>query len=121
MDKDGKGFITTAEAKAFRMEKFDELDTNKTGYLSKKELKAKHDGKKGGCKNKNCKKREERMDKAFAELDTNKDGKISRAEFETAGEKKIAKMDKNNDGKITEKEFYSARKKSGKKHCNCGK
>ena len=44
-DKDGDGKISRAEAVALRRiaKHFDEIDTNKDGFVTKEELKARHD------------------------------------------------------------------------------
>lgn len=92
LDVNGDGIVDRKEAAARPRlaEKFDELDKNKDGKLSKEEM-PRHGDRKHGRNGR----------EAMAKLDADKDGRISRAEA-TAGEGKLASrfddMDANKDG-----------------------
>ena len=97
LDSNGDGSVDRAEAaKHPRLAgKFDELDKNKDGKLTKEEMPQRHDRGHG--------KRGHGPREAMVKLDTDKDGRISRTEA-TAGEGKMAsrfdQMDANKDGFI---------------------
>ncbi len=99
LDSNGDGSVDRAEAAKYpRLAgKFDELDKNKDGKLSKEEM-PRHGDRKHGRDGHGEGRRE-----AMAKLDTDKDGRISRAES-AAGEGKLAsrfdEMDANKDGFI---------------------
>lgn len=101
LDSNGDGSVDRAEAaKHPRLAgKFDQLDKNKDGKLSKEEMPRHGDGKHGRDGHGGHEGRRE----AMAKLDTDKDGRISRAEA-AAGEGKLAsrfdEMDANKDGFI---------------------
>lgn len=91
-DANGDGLITKAEAAKFPKlaEKFDQLDKNKDGKLSRDELPMRRTGMRGHRD-------------GMQALDVDKDGRISRAEMQ-AGEKaraeRFERMDVNKDGYI---------------------
>lgn len=99
-DANGDGVITKAEAAKFPRfaEKFDQLDKNKDGKLSRDELPARRHGMRGreggGMRGHGG---------GMHGLDADKDGRISRAEMQ-AGEKlrteRFERMDVNKDGYI---------------------
>jgi Ca2+-binding EF-hand superfamily protein len=91
-------------------EKFDQIDTNKDGQLSRDELKAwkkahKHAHRKGAD-------RQARAAERFKHADTNGDGKISRAEAAQNAPrlaKKFDAIDANKDGQLTQEELRAYR------------
>lgn len=97
LDSNGDGSVDRTEAaKHSRLAgKFDELDKNKDGKLTKDEMPARHD--------RGHDKRGHDPREAMSRLDTDKDGRISRAEA-TAAEGKMAsrfdQMDANKDGYV---------------------
>lgn len=100
LDSNGDGSVDRAEAaKHPRLAgKFDELDKNKDGKLSKEEMPRHGDRRHGGDGHGP---RGEGRREAMAKLDTDKDGRISRTEA-AGGEGKLAsrfdEMDANKDG-----------------------
>lgn len=102
LDSNGDGSVDRAEAaKHPRLAgKFDELDKNKDGKLSKEEM-PRHGDREHGRDGRGA--HGEGRREAMAKLDTDKDGRISRAEA-AAGEGKLAprfdEMDANKDGFI---------------------
>lgn len=97
LDKDGDGLISHDEAQAApRLAKhFDEIDTNKNGFLSKDELVAA---------------RTRMKDAIFARIDTDADGRISRDE--AAPFPRLARhfnhIDADKDGYLTKNELRAA-------------
>jgi len=112
LDANSDGSIDRAEAaKSPRLlERFDAIDTNKDGKLSKEEMprRGDHAGKRGP--------RDGGPREAMAKLDADKDGRISRAES-AAGEGRFAtrfdEMDANKDGYVdrTDHELRSKQRK----------
>jgi len=139
LDEDGNGSISKAEAAGTRLaERFDSIDANKDGSLTKAELKAAHGGK-----------RHRSPEQRFAKLDANGDGSVTLAEMKAAHakheqrraergessdkskrkgddakrdrprptpEQRFAKLDANGDGGVTLAEMKAAHaKRDGKK------
>jgi Ca2+-binding EF-hand superfamily protein len=114
-DADGNGTLSRAEVEKSMprlAEKFDQVDTNKDGQLSRDEMKAwkkthKHAHKKGNKADRQAKAAER-----FKHADTNGDGKISRAEAEKNAPrlaKKFDAIDANKDGQLTQEELRAYR------------
>lgn len=90
-DKNGDGFIDRAEAQAMQEKRFDEMDTNHDGKLSKEEIMAcKHMGK-GSMHDKGT--------QAFLNADKDHDGTLDREEA-----KKLPRVFKNFDAIDTDKD-----------------
>jgi len=114
-DADGNGTLSRAEVEKSMprlAEKFDQIDTNKDGQLSRDEMKAwkkthKHAHKKG-----NKADYQARAAERFKHADTDGDGAISRAEAEKHAPrlaKKFDQIDSNKDGKLTQDELRAYR------------
>ena len=119
-DADGNGTLSRAEVDKSMPRlagKFDEIDTNKDGQLSRDEMKAwkkthKHAHKKG-----NKADRQARAAERFKHADTNGDGAISRAEAEQNAPrlaKKFDAIDANKDGQLTQDELRAYRESKRK-------
>ena len=106
-DTDGNGTLSRAEAEKGMpglAKKFDQIDTNKDGQLSRDELKAFKKAHKGD--------RKAKADERFKHADTNGDGKISKAEAEKGAPrlaKKFDAIDTNKDGQLTQEELRAYR------------
>jgi Ca2+-binding EF-hand superfamily protein len=113
-DADGNGMLSRAEVEKSMprlAEKFDEIDTNKDGQLSRGELSAWKKAHKG--------ERQAKAAERFKHADTNGDGRISRAESEQNAPrlaKKFDAIDANKDGQLTQEELraYRENKRSHK-------
>jgi Ca2+-binding EF-hand superfamily protein len=114
-DADGNGTLSRAEVQMSMprlAEKFDQIDTNKDGQLSRDEMKAwkkthKHARKEGKKAD-----RQARAAERFKHADTDGDGKISRAEAEQNAPrlaKKFDAIDANKDGQLTQEELRAYR------------
>jgi Ca2+-binding EF-hand superfamily protein len=114
-DADGNGTLSRAEVEKSMprlAKKFDQIDTNKDGQLSRDEMKGwkkthKHAHKKGNKADRQAKAAER-----FKHADTNGDGKISRAEAEKNAPrlaKKFDAIDANKDGQLTPDELRAYR------------
>ena len=114
-DADGNGTLSRAEVeKAMpRMaEKFDQIDTDKDGQLSRDEMKAWKKTHKHAHRMGNKADRQARAAERFKHADTNGDGKISRAEAESNAPrlaKKFDAIDANKDGLLTQDELRAYR------------
>jgi Ca2+-binding EF-hand superfamily protein len=115
-DTDGNGMLSRAEVEKSMprlAKKFDQIDTNKDGQLSRDELKAfKKSHKKHAHKKGNKAERQAKAAERFKHADTNGDGKISRAEAEKNAPrlaKKFDAIDTNKDGQLTQEELRAYR------------
>ncbi|HMJ12823.1 MAG TPA: EF-hand domain-containing protein [Polyangiaceae bacterium] len=88
MDTNGDGKVTLAEAQAGAKQKFERMDKNKNGVVTKDELSGK---------------RARYLEKA----DTNKDGKVTLAEAQAKAQTWFQKLDTNKDGVLTKEEFHA--------------
>lgn len=114
-DADGNGALSRAEVEKSLprlAKKFDRIDANKDGQLSRDELKAakkmhKHAHRKGHKAEHQAKAAER-----FKHADTDGDGAISRAEAEKQAPRlaqKFDRIDANKDGKLTQEELRAYR------------
>jgi Ca2+-binding EF-hand superfamily protein len=106
-DADGNGTLSRAEVEKSMprlAKKFDQIDTNKDGQLSRGEFHAWRKAHKG--------ERQVKAAERFKHADTNGDGKISRAEAEKNAPrlaKKFDAIDANKDGQLTQDELRAYR------------
>jgi Ca2+-binding EF-hand superfamily protein len=114
-DADGNGTLSRAEVEKSMprlAEKFDQIDTNKDGQLSRDEMKAWKKTHKQAHKKGNKADRQARAAERFMHADTNGDGKISRAEAEQNAPrlaKKFDAIDADKDGQLTQDELRAYR------------
>jgi Ca2+-binding EF-hand superfamily protein len=102
-DGDGDGRISREEAAKMPhlAKKFDALDTNKDGYLTRDEMRAA---------------RAEHMKMRFDSIDSDKDGFLSRAEVESRApmlKEHFNRIDTNGDGKLSPAELQNAKPNRG--------
>jgi Ca2+-binding EF-hand superfamily protein len=106
-DADGNGALSRAEVEKSiprLAPKFDQIDTNKDGQLSRAELHAWKKAHRG--------ERQARAAERFRHADSNGDGKISRAEAEKNAPrlaKRFDQIDANKDGQLTQDELRAYR------------
>ena len=106
-DADGNGTLSRAEVEKAMprlAEKFDQIDTNKDGQLSRDELNAWKKAHRG--------ERQAKAAERFKHADADGDGAISRAEAEKHAPrlaKKFDQIDSNKDGKLTQDELRAYR------------
>jgi Ca2+-binding EF-hand superfamily protein len=98
-DTNGDGVLTRDEFP--RPERFDALDADKDGKITREELR---NGIAGGLKKPGDRAGQQMLAARLKQLDTDGDGRISKAEFEAA----FARLDKNGDGYLTEDELKAA-------------
>ncbi len=109
-DQDGDGKVTVEEAEARRKALFENLDTNKDGFIDTDEYKT---ARLGGQKTRSAvpqKNQEKRPDDIqvlmdLAENDKDGDGKVSPGEFMSNSGTWVDMMDGNKDGAVTVEEF----------------
>lgn len=121
-DADGNGTLSRAETEKSTprlAKKFDQIDANKDGQLSRDEMNAWTKAHKHAHKKKHKADRQARTAERFKRADTNVDGKISRAEAENSAPrltKKFDAIDANKDGQLTQEELRTYREaKRGRK------
>ena len=114
-DTDGNGTLSRAEGEKSMprlAEKFDQIDANKDGQLSRDEMHAWKKAHKHAHKHGNKTDRQARAAERFKHADSNGDGKISRAEAEKNAPrlaKKFDAIDANKDGQLTQDELRAYR------------
>ncbi|HEX6277126.1 MAG TPA: EF-hand domain-containing protein [Polyangiaceae bacterium] len=96
-DTNGDGKVTLAESQAAAKTRFDNLDKNKNGAITKDELQ-------GG-----------RGEKLFEKADANNDGKVTLAEMQTKAKAHFEKRDANRDNVLTQDEMGHRGRGHGKK------
>ncbi|MEM7766423.1 MAG: hypothetical protein AAF253_02925 [Pseudomonadota bacterium] len=108
LDGNGDGEITRAEVDAKRMADFARADTNADGVLSIEESQAWKDAKR-------AERQAVRAQAQFTRADVNGDGVIGPDEFGSRNEKMFDRVDANEDGIITTEEAEDSIKRMGKK------
>lgn len=105
LDSNKDGFISKKEFDAEHIKRFKEMDANKDGKLSLAEMQAAHDGKRA--------ERRSDIQTHFDEADADHDGALTKAEAEGKMPMLSAhfdEMDANKDGKVTHDEIRSVMK-----------
>ena len=122
-DADGNGTLSRAEVEKSvprLSKKFDQIDTNKDGQLSRDEMKAWKKTHKHAHRKVDRADRQARAAERFKHADANGDAKISRAEAETNAPrlaKKFDTIDADKDGQLTQDELRAYREaKRGRGH-----
>ncbi|MFA7299729.1 MAG: EF-hand domain-containing protein [Sideroxydans sp.] len=111
MDKNGDGDIDKKEFTAFHEQRFQEMDANHDGKISRDEMANKYD-----CKMKDGK---NRFDTRFDEVDINGDGALSKDEAEIGMPmlfSRFSEIDSDKDGKISKEEVMTYMQKSHPQH-----
>ncbi|MFK5998440.1 MAG: EF-hand domain-containing protein [Rhodobacterales bacterium] len=93
IDTNSDGFITKDEMAAHHNTEFSQKDTDGDGALSKAEVKAAM-----------MKRMQMRLDRMFARMDKDKDGKIAQSEMKKGGAHMFKRLDADKDGKISKAE-----------------
>ncbi len=123
-DADANGTLSRAEVDKSLprlAQKFDQIDTNKDGQLSRDEMKAGRKAHKHAHKKGNKADRQVRAVERFRHADANGDAKISRAEAATNAPrlaKKFDAIDADKDGQLTQDElraYREAKRSRGRK------
>ena len=86
MDTNGDGKVTLAEAQAAGKQRFERMDKNKNGVVTKDEVPG-------------------RAERFIAKADSNKDGQVTLAEAQAHTQSWFQKLDANKDGVLTHDEF----------------
>lgn len=138
MDRNEDGKVTLSETQSHAAARFDSMDLNMDGFLTKEELEEAHQARKQKMQEKRAdksekpnkegrpeltdeqkaehhKKRSQRKEKMFERSDKDGDGKISREEFLAQGSQHFSKMDTNGDGVVTKEELGEKKKHSKKR------
>lgn len=114
-DSDGNGTLSRAEVEKSLprlAQKFDQIDTNKDGQLSREEMNAAKKTHKHAHQHGNKVDRQARAAERFKHADTDGDGAISRAEADKHAPrlaKRFDQIDGNKDGKLTQDELRAYR------------
>jgi len=106
-DTNKDGVVNMAEFETAAAKRFERMDADGSGELSREEFRE-------HIRNR----RHERKQKHFERMDTNGNGSVERAEFfahkQARAERKFARMDKNGDGSVSKQEHSTCKK--GKHH-----
>jgi hypothetical protein len=94
-----QGPVTRDTYLAMQKERFEAMDANHDGIVTKDELTAQIAARMGSAPP------PERIDALFKTMDTDGDGKATAAEVTAAAEARFATMDANHDGTLSEDEF----------------
>jgi Ca2+-binding EF-hand superfamily protein len=121
-DADGNGTLSRAEVEKSMPRlalKFDRIDANKDGQLSRDEMKAARKMHKHAHRHGNKADRQARSAERFRHADADGDGAISRAEAEKNAPRlaqKFDQVDGNKDGKLTQEELRAYREARRSRH-----
>jgi hypothetical protein len=96
IDTNNDGKITLAESQAAAKSKFDKLDANKNGSITRDEAQGR--------------------DRLFEHADANKDGKVTLAEMQTKAKEHFVARDTNKDNVLTQDEMRGGRGHGKKDH-----
>ncbi len=113
LDADRSGAVEVAESNATWEKRFQTMDVNGDGIVSREEGVAAHG--KRDVPEERRKRAEEWRAKRFASLDADSDGKVTLAEFQAKRAQVFSKVDANGDGKVTKDEMVSRWEKNGER------
>ncbi len=110
LDRDENGYVERAEIDAFRTKKFEKLDADGDGTITREDMKARAEHSRGNRHSGGG-----RFERTFENADANDDDAVTLDEFLATPPRMFEHADADNDGRVSEAEAKDARRPRGER------